>query len=291
MLHHLAPRAIAASAFALASGPALASLTLLPSGPQQGVNNVNNLVTNGSFEQGAPSPDGSNYFWATGTTQGMNPFAVPPGWTSQGQSNTYAYWGNDGPGPARLSLSDKLPDGRNALYFGNATTTVDQTPTFNPNGTISFPGTPTFTPLFGGPCTLKQTIPTHTNIAPAYLLSFWASGEAVLNAIGDGLFGLRVTNVLPGDPIQFLTTPGGASALGGSIRYEFQFTPINPLAPVDIEFINWGHLALPGEGSLGNGLFRTELVLDDVIVNPIIPAPSAATLFALAGLAARRRRR
>ena len=60
--------------------------------------------------------------------------------------------------------------------------------------------------------------------------SFWVSGEnAAVNQWIDGVFGLRVTNVLAGDPIQYLTTTGGQSSLGNAIRYEYQFTPINPL--------------------------------------------------------------
>ena len=272
-----------------AAGSACASLTLL-SGPQQGNNMTGNLVTNGSFETGAPAPNGPINFWATGTAN--TPFAVPGGWTSSGSTSTYASWGSTGAGPYQTQGSANLPDGQAGLYFGNLFTTVDQTPTWNANGTVSFPGNPTFTPSYGQACTLSQTVPTNTNIAPAYILSFWVSGEnASFASWLDGIFGLRVTNVLPGDPIQYLTTPGGLSGLGSSVRFEYQFTPINPLLPVTIEFINWGHLqSWPDASGAQVGSFTSELVLDDVIVN-MIPTPGAGAIVLLAGLTAARRRR
>lgn len=278
--------AVAISAFA-AAGQAHASLSLL-SGPQQGTH-VGNLVTNGSFENGAAPPNTLGQFWATGTTN--TPFAVPPGWSSAGGANNYAMWYSTGTGPYRTNNSDYLPDGQSGLYFGNLTTTVDQTPTWNANGTVSFPSAPTFSPVYGQPVRLWQSVPTNTNVAPAYILSFWVSGEdAAYNQWIDGVFGLRVSNVLPGDPIQFLTTTGGQSALGASIRYEYQFTPINPSLPVTIEFINWGHLNQWPDPITGGTVdtFTTELVLDDVIVNAV-PGPGSLTAFGLLLLARRRR--
>jgi hypothetical protein len=292
MLDHRA-RVLALAVLGLtASGPAWGSLTLLPAGPQIGNNSFNNLVTNGSFENGAPPVNGPIMFWATGTTN--LPFGVPGGWTSSGAPSTYANWGGQGTGPYTINGSAPLPDGSHGLYFGNFTTPVDQTPTWQPNRRVTFPAAPNFTPVYGQPCTLSQTVPTHTTIAPSYILSFWASGEnASFQSWSDGIFGLRVTNVLPGDPIHYLTVPGGTTSFGTSIRYEFQFTPLNPLAPVDIEFINWGHLTgYPDASGSPVSLFTTELVLDDVIVNPVIPAPGAGlVLAALAPLAATRRRR
>jgi hypothetical protein len=271
--------------------PAWGSLTLLPAGPQLG-NNASNLVTNGSFEVGAPAPNGPITFWATGTTNA--PFAVPAGWTSSGAASTYANWGSTGTGPYTIAGSANLPDGSAGLYFGNLITTIDQTPTFNADRTVTFPGSPTFTPTYGQPCTLSQSVPTHLNPAPSYLLSFWVSGEVASSAVWpDGVFGLRVTNVLPGDPIQYLTTPGGQSAFGTSLRYEYSFVPLNPLAPVTIEFINWGHVVSypdPLNPSSMINTFTSELVLDDVIVNTV-PGPASAGLMALAVLASARRRR
>lgn len=281
--------ALVGSALAM---PALGSLTLLPAGPQLGNNSFNNLVTNGSFEIGAPAPNGPVTFWATGSS--ATPFAVPAGWTSSGTSSTYASWGSTGTGPYQTQSSDNLPDGSAGLYFGNLFTSIDQVPSFNPNRTVTFPAPPTFTPNFGAPCTLSQTVPTHLTPAPAYLLSFWVSGELASNATWiDGIFGLRVTNTLAGDPIRYLITPGGQSAFGASIRYEYQFTPINPLAPVTIEFLNWGHVTTipnPLDPAGVSNIFTSELVLDDVIVNPI-PAPGAGVLLAVTGGWSIRRRR
>ena len=267
-----------------AAGSAHASLTLL-AGPQQGTH-VGNLVTNGSFEVGAPPANGPILFWATGTTN--LPFAVPGGWSSSGAPQTYARWEGQGFGPYTTAGSDNLPDGHAGLYFGNLTTGIDKPPTWNPNGTVSFPGNPTFTPTYGQPCTLTQTVPTHLNPAPSYLLSFWVSGEDAAGADWiDGVFGLKVTNVLPSDPIKYLTTPGGQSAIGASIRFEYSFVPLNPLLPVTIEFINWGHV---NSYPTVPNTFTSELVLDDVIVN-MVPAPGSIALCGAGCLIARRRRR
>lgn len=280
-------RPLAIAALLAAASSASAALTLL-SGPQIGTQ-VGNLVTNGSFEIGAPAPNGPITFWATGTAN--LPFSVPAGWSSSGDTQTYAYWGGNGVGPYTLAGSANLPDGSAGMYFGNgAGAQVSQPPTFNPNGNVTFPNAPILTAAFPQTCNLWQSVPTNTNIAPSYILSFWASGEGAGSSAGPGIdpgiFGLRVTNVLPGDPIQYLTVPG--SSLGQQ-RYEYQFTPINPFAPVTVEFINWGHFDLTPWGGPG---FTTELVLDDVIVNTYIPTPGALALFGVTvGAMSRRRRR
>ena len=163
-------------------------------------------------------------------------------------------------------------------------------PTFNANGTVSFPGTPTMTAPKGNPVQLWQSVPTNTNLAPSYLLSFWVSGEWSGQAPGwapDGIFGLRVTNVLPGDPLQFLTVPGGTTGLGPSHRYDYNLVPLNPLLPITVEFWNWGHFDLSPWGGF---VFTSELVLDDVIVNAV-PEPASICMLVAGGLMALRRRR
>lgn len=266
---------------ALSAGSAAASLTLTSG---LGCDRTQNLVVNGSFEDGAPSPDGARYYWATGTAN--TPFAVPGGWQSSGTSSTYAMWGNDGAGPAHINNSDVFPDGRNGLYFGNLFTDVDLNPTFHGNGTVTFPGNPTFTPDYGAPARLWQSVPTNASLATSFKMSFWVSGEDAQQAgWTDGIFGFKMTNVLAGDPIQYLTAPGGASALGASHLFEYTFSPINPLLPVTIEFINWGHWK-----NLSSTTFNTELVLDDVIINAV-PAPGMLGFTGAAlGMFARRRR-
>jgi hypothetical protein len=268
------PRAVVALGMLLSSHvSAWASMTLLPAGPQLGTQ-AGNLVVNGSFESGAPSPAGSINFWATGTTN--TPFSVPPGWQSAGDVQTYAYWGSTAASPPYvIAGSAILPDGQSGVYFGNGAATVDLPPTFQADRTVTFTGTPTFTPGFGQPSRLWQSVPTPLYPSPSYLLSFWASGEMAGMGGGapgyDGIFGLRVTNVLPGDPIQYLVVPsGGTSTYGDSIRYEYAFTPLNSLLPVTVEFINWGHMDLTPHGGFGT----TELVIDDVIINPV-PEPAS----------------
>lgn len=261
---------------------ASASLTLL-SGPSAATH-AGNLVGNGSFETGSlGAGPGNTRFWAAGTS--LTPFAIPPNWNSYGDIGAYAFWGADTP-PNRLRFSDNVPDGQVGLYFGNGLTTFDQVPTFHSDGRVTFPATPNSSK--GNPVGLWQTVPTQLTPSPSYLLSFWASGENAgdpNSTYVDGIFGLRVTNVLPGDPIQYFAVPAGpTSAFGASRRYDFNFVPLNSSLPVTIEFLNWGHVDL---NMYGMG-FCTELVLDDVIINPV-PEP-AGLLLMLGGLPLTRRR-
>ncbi len=280
-----AGRAAALAGGVLLTTGAQAQLTLLPSGPQIGTH-VGNLVNNGSFETGGP---GSTVrFWATGT--GATPFGVPPGWTSSGGPSNYASWGRDGgPGP-RIRSSDILPHGGNALYFGNGqSATLSSAPVFNASGEVTLSSPPMTSAPFALPVVLTQSVATHLAPAASYVLSFWISGESsgFATAPGtDGIFGLRVTNTQLGDPQRYFVVPGGGPSFGASHRFEFSFTPINPSLPVTLEFTNWGHFSLGAFGFAGT----TELVLDDVIVNPV-PTPGACGALALAGLAAAGRRR
>ncbi len=85
--------------------------------------------------------------------------------------------------------------------------------------------------------------------------------------------------MLPGDPVQHLAVPNGANnGFGTSHLYEYVFTPINPLAPVTINFINWGHFDL---SPFGGSSFTTELVLDHVIINAV-PEASRTVLVGVA---------
>ncbi|RIL07337.1 MAG: hypothetical protein DCC71_03230 [Proteobacteria bacterium] len=245
-----------------------------------GTTHAGNLVVNGSFETGAPASGTANQlYWATGTS--LTPFGVPPGWSSSGAATSYASWGNDGT-PAIVG-SDVFPDGNAGMYFGNgAPVLVSQPPTFHANGAVTFPSPPSFTQFFAtAPVVLSQTINTPASPAPSYSLSFWVSGEGAVSGQQldeRGIFGLQITNVLPGDPIQFLTVPNGVNnGFGTSHLYEFTFTPLNPLLPVDVAFINWGHFDLSPHGGFA---FTTELVLDDVIVNAV-PEPGTLALVAI----------
>jgi hypothetical protein len=215
---------------------------------------------------------------------------VPIGWTSSGPANNYAVWGNDDqpPNVFKLRDSDVLPDGEFGMYFGNGGSGVDQPPTFNPDGTVTFPNPPTFSPGFGAPVILSQTVNTQFSPSPLYRLSFWVSGEAAFfgGSTDEGIMGFRMTNVLPGDPINYLTVPAGAGPQGASRFFQYDFVPLNPLAPVTLEFYNWGHMDLTPFGGQGT----TELVLDHVIIE--VPEPGTLSLAAcgLAGLLVVRRR-
>jgi hypothetical protein len=230
-----------------------------------------NLVTNGSFEVGAPASGVSNQlYWATGTAS--TPFSVPAGWSSSGGAPAYAVWGNDGNLPPSLRGSDSLPDGNVGMYFGNgAPVLLSQAPTFQADGSVTFVSPPSLTTFFSPvPVVLSQTVNTPAFPASAYHFSFWVSGEdaGTSNPFAErGIFGLRVTNALPGDPIQYLAVPSGTNnAFGPSHLYEYVITPLNPLLPVTIEFINWGHFDLT---PFGGANFTTELVLDHVIINAV----------------------
>lgn len=276
---------------------AQASLVLLPSGPMLG-SHAGNLVTNGSFEfrnaAGLPGPGatGSSVVWANSSTS--PPLLAPYGWTSSGGANTYATWGGNLGSPVTHKGSAPLPHGVNALYFGNGQGAASSlAPIFHPSGEVTFAGAPTIMPPGGAfpvPCTLTQTVNTHLAPAPSYLLSLWVSGENTYpggpGPANDGIFGLRVTNTQAGDPIRYFAVPGSSGLYGTSLRLEFSMVPLNPLLPVTIEFINWGHFDLSPFGGTGT----TELVLDDVIINAV-PGPGAAGLIGCAGLVARRRRR
>ena len=259
---------------------------LLLSGPPSGTH-VGNLVVNGSFELGAPPNGfGNSVYWANSAA---SPYAVPPAWTSTGP-NSSARWGNDGPTPYRLRFSDVLPDGRAAVDFETSqNATVSQPPTFHLDGTVTFPSTPVFNTPAGAPVTLRQTVNTQLTPAPSYYLSFWVSGEensTVQGNTGAGIIGMKITNVLPGDPIQWLAVPNGLF-YGLSQVYQYSFTPLNTSLPVDIGFINWGGMNL---SAYGMSAFGTQPILDDVIVNAV-PEPTSLMLLGAAGLMMLRRSR
>lgn len=259
-----------------------ASLTFNPTPPV--LSHAANLVVNGSFENGAPAL-GNQVLWAQGATGGPS---VIPGWSSSGTPSTYATWGSGGVAGQGIRGSAAFPDGQSGVYFGNFVTDVDVTPNFLPDGRVTFATPPTFTPTFGAPCILSQTVNTQLSPAAMYQMTFWVSGEDAASAgtWQKGIMGLRMSNVVGGNPIRYLAIPSG---LGGqqSAVYAFDFVPLDPTMPVTIEFINWGHLnAINGVGVP----FSSELVLDDVIINAV-PAPGGVVAFALgSALTARRRR-
>ncbi len=254
----------------------VASVTSITSGDTLMGNRPMNLIQNGSFEaDNGFAANGS--FWATGTT--LLPNMSLNSWTSTGQSGTYASWGNDG-GPTKQG-SDLIPDGDNAVYFGGGIMGgVSPNPTYNPDGTVTFASSPVFVPKpTAAPVTLSQTV-SGMDTSATYLLDFWTSGEDAnfSQFAHDGFFGLDIT----GESQMYFAAPYGLSGLGLSQRYYILFKPT--VNTVTFTWTNWGHYFTPG------GL-STELVLDDVILNKVVPEPCSmvALTIGVIGLARRRR--
>jgi hypothetical protein len=257
--------------------PGFAASLTITSGQSFNRSSPANLVVNGSFE----ADPGSGFFWATGTTLAV--YMPITGWVSNGGPNAYAMRMNTSPG-----WTPPLPHGTNSLYFGNqAAAGISQTPTFNPNGLVTFSSPPTITlqAAYTPEVTLQQTI-TGLNTSATYLLSFWASGEQAANGgYGhDGIFGLDVT----GFPTTYLAVPdGSAGSIGNQKVYQFFLQPAS--STTTIKFTNWGHY-FAGFTAGWTLPSTTELILDDVVLNQV-PEPASLSLLALGGLLALRCRR
>jgi len=253
-----------------------ASIVSVSSGDTLLGNRVTNLLSNGSFEADAGFATNLSY-WGTGTT--LTPSMSLTGWSASGGAQNYATWGNNG---TQLVGSDTIPDGQNAVYFGaSIMMPLAMDPTFATNGQVSFTGNPNIQPKPGfGPVTLSQTV-NGLNTSQQYRLDFWASGEnAGFSSWDDGFFGLDIT----GESQILLAAPGGLSGLGASQRYYVVFQPT--ASTVTLTWTNWGHYID------SFGLFHSELVMDDAILNPV-PEPASLLLFggAASAFALKRRRR
>lgn len=234
------------------------------------------MLINGSFEaENGVAINGS--FWATGTAN--TPFVSLTGWTTSGKPQSYARWGWDTPG--QIAGGGAIPHGENALYFGafiqNAPSLM---PSFAPDGQVTFAGSPTFSPDPNfGPVTLSQTL-NGLNTSQDYLLDFWASGEnSTFGTWKDGFFGLDISGENP----LYFAAAGGQTAIGTSQRYYVVFKPT--ASTVTLTFTNWGHF------NNAAGDFSSELVLDDVIVNQVVPEPGTVTALGLGALILLRRRK
>ncbi|MDM8009130.1 MAG: PEP-CTERM sorting domain-containing protein [Phycisphaerae bacterium] len=259
------------------AAPGLASSLTMTSGQSFNRASPANLVVNGSFE----ADSGSGLFWATGTTLAV--YMPISGWVSSGGPNAYA-WRTD----TSALWTPPLPHGTNSLYFGNqAAASISQTPTFQPNGLVTFSSPPTIglQAAYTPEVTLQQTI-TGLNTGSTYLLSFWVSGEQAVNGgYGhDGVFGLDIT----GFATTYLAVPDGSpGSIGAQKVYQFFLQPAS--SSTTIKFTNWGHY-FAGFTTGWTLPSTTELILDDVVLNQV-PEPASLMLLALCGLPVLCRRR
>jgi hypothetical protein len=255
-----------------------------------------NLIRNGSFESraagdpalptvlfwsGQPNLRTPFFFGLIPPVANSAPTAVIPDWTQSSGPGAYGLWG-----PSSGGFSAPCSDGIGCLYFGNWSTVAAPAPTFNSDGTVGFATTPTFTntvALNQPPTVLSQTL-TGLTIGATYLLDFWTTGEFDNGQTGlfpdPGVFGLRIG----GDSL-FLTVPTVNSVFhADNVRYYVVFSATS--AVEILSFTNWGHI-IPSSTAPTT---RTELILDDVIVNRVSePASVALLAAALVGLCTLRR--
>lgn len=205
--------------------------------------NVNNLLVNGSFENG--NCNGSGYFCPNATFYNCN-FT---GWTcTGGGSNTYAH--------ASDNFFSMVNDGMYAAYMGNyycnaCSNIVDDTSCVTDSACTINPlpaGFPTNTVIYGNNTgvSIEQTV---TGLTPGatYVLEFWAGGEGNIWP-NRGLFGVDVGF---GDTL-LRNKQTRASSTDIGTRYLIEFMANS--ATHTIKFTNWGHICAD----------CTELILDDV---------------------------
>ena len=284
-----------------------------------------NLVQNGSFENGLPgSPKEAYYIDPNTTTPGYpstnnQTYLAIPNWTvSGGGASTYADWGTATttyktstqyrPGVPYLDASGNSSASAYGVYLGNNLVNSSLTPSIATNGVVTFGGTPTFTNIASGygdtnsPVQIAQTI-NNLTAGQTYCLSFWASGEEAGAPIGvsdyyggDGIFRFDLTDAT-GTFSQYLAAPSGVANTVfldsnnqpiTSHLYQYTFVPSS--SSVTVALNNWGHVKNPALG-----FDRTEVALDDFIVNlkggAAIPEPSTLVLLAMGSFVCLKHRR
>lgn len=203
--------------------------------------NVNNLISNGGFENGCGVTE---YFCPTSAGYNCN----ITNWTCVGGGiNTYAQI-------ADSLYYTNIVEGSKAAYFGNqyskpCSSTLDDTSCIINMGCIvsNIPaGYPIHNSVgYGGSngVSLKQTV-AGLVVGNTYVLEFWVGGE---NALFNGLFAV---NIDFGNTFLSNKPTYGAAAIG--TRYIIQFKATS--TSHTIQFTNWGHICY----------YCTELVLDNV---------------------------
>jgi PEP-CTERM motif len=277
-----------------------------------------NIVLNGSFENGLPTTTDLHY-WGPNTTA-YTPVASVFQWnTAGGGTLTDAAWFDDSAFAGTSYTLSPSPDGNASIYLGTGITSASQMPTHFANGLVTWASTPVFG---AGPyyntataaqygwstgLTLSQTL-TGLTVGETYGLSFKAggevSGEGAQYGIKDGVFRLDLSGSTGGTTQTWLTAPSGASnsllQSGGVAEdwhlYEFTFIATDP--SMTLGYTNFGRLDLFGQPGFTPSSATTELVLDDVRVNSMIsgagvsaPEPATLALLALGGLFMRKRRK
>lgn len=209
---------------------------------------VNNLLSNGGFESTTCVPGFlTDYFCPN--SSGYN--CDISNWTCNGGGTlTYASIFD-----SSLSI---IPEGTNAVYFGNgyshACSTLDFDITCLINSSCGVSGMPLGYPTsdsdYGGTVgvSIEQTV-TGLTIGKTYVLEFWAGGESHFgDFVAPGIFAVDVgfgDNFLRCKP-----TFDFFSDIGTTFILEFNAISVNQT----IKFTNWGHICAS----------CTELVLDQV---------------------------
>ena len=200
---------------------------------------VNNLILNGSFENGcnvfeAFCPNSLTYQCNIANWQctggGYDTYAeiIGSAWSSIPNGIKAAYFGND------FCEACGLPDDVNCLTHTGCTA-ADPPNGYPFNNSGSFGGT--------SGVSLEQTV-SGLIIGDIYVLEFWAGGES-----GVSTSGLFAVNIGFGDTFM-RDKPTGIGDTGTRFIIEFKATSISHT----IRFTNWGHICTN----------CTELILDDV---------------------------
>ncbi len=225
---------------------------------------VNNLLFNGSFENGCPNY-GNSRFCPNATFHACDLV----NWScTGGGTSTYA--------SVKDSTLSIIPDASSVAYFGNYYSQICS-PT--PNDTTCLhdsawvvTGVPSGYPInsadFGGitGVSLEQTV---TGLIPSatYVLEFWAGGEAHSRWTKRSIFAVNV-----GFGNTFLRCKPTPPIIGIGYRYIVEFKAIS--TSHIIKFTNWGHACDS----------CTELILDDVRLytlaqlSPSVPSCSTVSI-------------